>query len=248
MRSAPLFALLCISIISQTTLAHHKSHAYVEETDVGFDLNLTVKGAKQLSSHSWEYGTTFQALLEVYNPELSVFSKQAFPSGSLPNASSNDVPALKYLAPHIDTNGDTLANGDGANGDPASLGVGAILLGVRNGAFEQAATRQFHHLFEAPTLYNGAISQREKVPELWADGMFMIPPFLAYYAVATQNKTLLRESIRQCQYYRQVLKANTTQDWDGLWVHIVGPESQTLGIWSTGERRVSFFPFLITTL
>ncbi|UZJ51095.1 hypothetical protein CBS101457_000415 [Exobasidium rhododendri] len=212
-----------------------RTHSYIDESDIGFDLAQAVEGAKRLSRHSWEYGATAQALLEVYNPELSVFSKHAFPSGSIPNVSSEDVEALHYLAPHILVNGDTLANGDGANGDPASLGVGALLLGVRSDSVKHAATRQIKHLYKAPLYFNGAISQREGIPELWADGMFMIPPFLAYYAVATQNESLLRDAIQQCRLYRQVLRANTSQEWNGLWVHIVGPASQSLGIWSTGN-------------
>jgi len=63
----------------------------------------------------------------------------------------------------------------------------------------------------------------------------MVPPFLAYYAADTQNEDLLKESVRQCALYRQVLQANITADWTGVWSHIVGPANQDLGLWSTGN-------------
>ena len=63
----------------------------------------------------------------------------------------------------------------------------------------------------------------------------MVPPFLAYYAADKKDLNLLNETVKQCGLYRQVLKANTTDSWKGLWHHIVGPESQDLGLWSTGN-------------
>lgn len=181
-----------------------------------------------------EYGAMSEALLEVYNPELSVFSKKAFPSGQLPIVtSSNDVYGLSFAKPHVSISGNTLADGDGSSGDPASLGVVALLLGSSSAAsqkytvktkkrkraattssataFHSAAIRQLHTLLNlTPRYSNGAISQRSNVAELWADGMFMIPPFLAYAAVATQNKTLMREAVRQCGLYRDVLIYSST--------------------------------------
>ena len=62
----------------------------------------------------------------------------------------------------------------------------------------------------------------------------MAPPFLAYYAVATRNDTLLRETVRQCGLYREVLQPNVTGPYKGLWRHIIG-QSQDLGLWSTGN-------------
>lgn len=191
--------------------------------------------AKSLTSHSWEFGILFSALLEYYNPSYSVFGSNPFPSGKVPTPSVSNVQALSKIKPNIRTNSTTLADGDGSAGDPASLVVPAVLIGQTDSAYRKAADRQIAHLYAVPRLYNGAISQRESVAEVWADAMYMFPPALAYYAVLTQNQTMLHEAIIQCSRYKLILKANTTESWSGLWTHIIGPQSQTLGIWSTGN-------------
>jgi rhamnogalacturonyl hydrolase YesR len=65
----------------------------------------------------------------------------------------------------------------------------------------------------------------------------MVPPFLAYYAVATKNLTIMREAIRQGSLYRDVLgiptSSNSTSS--GLWQHIIGPKTHDKGLWSTGN-------------
>lgn len=71
-----------------------------------------------------------------------------------------------------------------------------------------------------------------------ADFIYMVPPFLAYYAADTGNITLLREAVYQCQAYRDILHYNTTitdQNFDGLWEHIFGPVNNDPGLWSTGN-------------
>ena len=65
--------------------------------------------------------------------------------------------------------------------------------------------------------------------------MYMVPPFLAYYAADKGDLQLLKDTVRQCQLYRQVLQPNTTAAYKGAWMHIIGPESQDTGIWSTGN-------------
>lgn len=65
--------------------------------------------------------------------------------------------------------------------------------------------------------------------------MYMTPPFMAYYAADTGNWTLLNDTVNQCTYYRQVLKANITTSYKGVWEHIVGPQSPEPGLWSTGN-------------
>jgi rhamnogalacturonyl hydrolase YesR len=65
--------------------------------------------------------------------------------------------------------------------------------------------------------------------------MYMAPPFLAYYAADQSNETLLHETVKQCGYYREVLQSNTTEPYKGAWRHIIGPDNEDLGIWSTGN-------------
>ncbi|KAI1342151.1 hypothetical protein F5Y15DRAFT_374358 [Xylariaceae sp. FL0016] len=199
--------------------------------------NVIAQG-ERLATHSWEYGTFSEALLEWYNPESSVFGANPFPDGNVPVLHIEDVKSLAYAQPHISTNGTTLIDGDGAAGDPASLGVSAILIGQVQPEYLAAAGWQVDHLlYDVPRWSNGAISHRESVAELWADFVYMAPPTFAYWAVATGNETRLNEAMRQCLLYRDVLAVPSDADDDaaGLWHHIIGPESQDLGIWSTGN-------------
>ena len=129
----------------------------------------------------------------------------------------------------------------GAVGDPASLGVYALLIGNSDRKYKpylDASNREAQSVLKvAPRFWNGAISHRYSVPELWADFLFMAPPFLAYYAVSTNNPSLLRETVKQATLYRQILLHNTTEKYHGLWEHIIGekPNSGDRGLWSTGN-------------
>ncbi|KAI1130114.1 hypothetical protein F5Y10DRAFT_236682 [Nemania abortiva] len=189
-----------------------------------------------LATHSWEFGAFSEALLEWYDPDLSVFSASPFPHGKIPVVQVDQIEALSYAQPHIWTNSTTLVDGDGAAGDPASLAVSAILIGQTQSPFLSAAQRQIEHLLTAvPRWPNGAISHREDYPELWADFVYMAPPALAYWAIQDANKTLLHIAIEQCLLYRDVLVVPHGADASGLWHHIIGPQNQDLGIWSTGN-------------
>lgn len=125
----------------------------------------------------------------------------------------------------------------GAAGDPASLGVSAIMIGQTEPNYLSAAERQVQHLIsEVPRWPNGAISHRESAAELWADFIYMVPPTLAYWAIQAGDVDLLNTAIQQCDLYREVLGVPTSaKSAGGLWHHIIGPESQDLGIWSTGN-------------
>lgn len=58
----------------------------------------------------------------------------------------------------------------------------------------------------------------------------MAPPFIAFQGAVNNDAWLLKESVRQIQLYREILK-NT----NGLWTHIVGPWAADPGRWSTGN-------------
>lgn len=53
----------------------------------------------------------------------------------------------------------------------------------------------------------------------------MVPPFLAYYSVASNNLTYLHEAVRQCEFYRNGLVTDIDlpdgKKCHGLWRHIV---------------------------
>ncbi|KAJ3501160.1 hypothetical protein NLJ89_g9466 [Agrocybe chaxingu] len=114
------------------------------------------------------------------------------------------------------------------------LGSGYAALDRGNGA--AGADDTIKGLLEdVPRYWNGAISHRANTAELWADFMYMVPPYLAYYAADKQDEGLLRESVRQCQLYRAILQLDTDEPYKGAWRHIIGPESQDTGLWSTGN-------------
>ncbi|KAK3314552.1 hypothetical protein B0H66DRAFT_576774 [Apodospora peruviana] len=160
-----------------------------------------------LASESWEWGTAAEALLELYNPELSVFGSNPFPGGNV-------------LVPNS------------APGEPASLGVSAIMIGKSDQVYLDAANHQAHYLLNlVPRWSNGAISHRPDVAELWADNMAMSFPVLAYLAVQTNNATFMAETVSQCGLQRAVLKNDQFLNWR----HIIGPQSQDTGLWSTGN-------------
>ncbi|KAH7871612.1 uncharacterized protein C8R40DRAFT_1054219 [Lentinula edodes] len=242
MLSAALVTLLLSLFTTQANSSWgHPTNADPFSYDPGFDIEAVATIAKALPSHSWEYGTATEALLELYNSSYSVFGSAPFP---VPFLVPDGVPSLSYAAQNIvlGSGANGLSDGDGAVGDPASLGVGAVMLGKTNASFAQGANEEFAYIAgQAPRWYNGAISQRTDVPELWADWMYMAPPFLAYYAADTYNTSLLRLAVDQCGLYRQALKSNLTSSvsYDGLWEHIVGPQSADFGLWGTGNGWAS---------
>ncbi|KAF8970087.1 hypothetical protein BDZ97DRAFT_1791881 [Flammula alnicola] len=212
----------------------------------GFDIHAVLSLATSLPSHSWEYGTASEALLELFDASHAVYGAQPFP---VPTLSPQNSPSLAYAKEKIvigvPPNG--LSDGDGAVGDPASLGVSAVLLGKTDETFAQAAKAEAQWVLEqAPRWWNGAISHRVQYAELWADFVYMAPPFLAYYGVATNNASVLHTAVEQCLLYRQILIANTTVSSAspptthptpayGLWTHILGPVNFDPGLWSTGN-------------
>jgi rhamnogalacturonyl hydrolase YesR len=153
----------------------------------------------------------------------------------------NVVSALKLNSSSPPT---ALVDGDGAAGDPASLGVAVLLAnwtgqGAGDGLdFGQAATSQLEYTLNVvPRTSDGAISHRVAQVQLWSDSVFMVPPFLAYYGVLTGNTTLMNEAYNQIKLYRNYLRDTSAKN---LWKHIVlgnntqdGPNDP--GHWSTGN-------------
>ncbi|KAL7908036.1 Six-hairpin glycosidase-like protein [Trichoderma velutinum] len=216
-------------LFSLLLFALPKAAVAVNDVDAGFDAYAASQVMVDKSSHSWEWGTAAEALLELYNPELSVFGSNPFPNGKVPQADPS-TSALAYAKQFINRNSQTLVN-DTAVGDPASLGVSAILLGQSDSVYIGAANREADFLLNvAPRWSNGAISHRPDVAELWADNMAMSFPFLAYLAVQHNDTSLMSLTVQQCGLQRAVLKGNNLS-----WQHIIGPQSQDTGLWSTSN-------------
>ena len=68
--------------------------------------------ASAAASHSWEYGTVFEALLEYHNPEHSIFNSP-FLRHEIPSPNIQDLLALQYVKPYIRTDSTTLCEGNG---------------------------------------------------------------------------------------------------------------------------------------
>ncbi|WPH02722.1 Hypothetical protein R9X50_00559000 [Acrodontium crateriforme] len=206
-------------------------------TDVnpGFNVDTAQKVMTDKASHSWEWGTAAEALLELYDNQYSVFGSNPFPNGGIPMVDPS-IYSLSYAKPHINRNSQVLVD-DSAVGDPASLGVSAILLGQSDSVYSGAADRQADYILnKAPKWSNGAISHRPDVAEIWADNMAMSFPFLAYQAVAKNDRNLMATVVKQCGLQRDVLKINKYLNWR----HIIGPQSQDEGLWSTGNGWAAY--------
>lgn len=66
-----------------------------------------------------------------------------------------------------------------------------------------------------------------------SDFIYMAPPFIAYYAAATNDLGTLQTAVDQCGLYRDILQSGATIS--GAWKHIVGSEDSDPGLWSTGN-------------
>lgn len=92
-----------------------------------------------------KWGTAAEALLELYDNELSVFGPEPFPGGKIPSVDPNTVFALRYAKQFINVNGQTFV-ADGAVGDPASLSVSAILIGQTESNYIDASNREADYI------------------------------------------------------------------------------------------------------
>jgi len=207
----------------------------------GFRVNAARTQIERLSSHSWEYGIGAEAILELLEPERTVFASEPFPADKIPKLPLKKPQGILWMQRHIRKDAPTLHADDFSVSDPAALGVAAIMLGQRDSKTFQAAMRQKDYLLNDAKRYdNGAISHRVEVAELWSDAISMFPPFLAFYAVASNDLDLMKEAVKQCELYREVLMIESGPQ-RGLWKHIVGPSDMAdEGVWSTGAAWAAY--------
>lgn len=207
-----------------------------------FRVNAARTQIERLSSHSWEYGIGSEAMMELLEPERTVFAPEPFPVDKIQKLPLKKPQGIMWMYRHIRTKGEpTLYADDCSVSDPAAMGVAAVMLGQRDSKTFQAAMRQKDYLLNDAKRYsNGAISHRVEVPELWSDAVSMTPPFLAFYAVAANDLDLMREAVKQCELYREVLMIDSGSK-KGLWKHIVGPSDMAdEGVWSTGAAWAAY--------
>ena len=65
--------------------------------------------------------------------------------------------------------------------------------------------------------------------------MYMVPPFLAYYGVMSQNTSLLEEAFNQLKLYRTYLASDSSK----ALRHVVLGDWQDNGLWATGAGWAS---------
>ncbi|KAJ7709893.1 Six-hairpin glycosidase-like protein [Mycena rosella] len=227
---------------------HRVSGQALSAADVSTVTADLAEGAKL----SWELGTRAQSLLELYVPDFSVFSSTALPPPtSVPSNTTSAIAPVFSIAHNVvsalkntTAQPEALVNGDGAAGDPASIGVAVLLAnwtgqGAADGLdYAAAARNQLDYLLDVvPRTSDGAISHRAAQVQLWSDSVYMVPPFLAYYGVLTGNTTLINEAYNQIKLYRNYLRDPKT---DNLWKHILlgndtSDSANDEGHWSTGN-------------
>ncbi|KAF8665575.1 hypothetical protein AX16_000033 [Volvariella volvacea WC 439] len=191
---------------------------------------------------SWELGTAAQALTEYSWPALSVFNVSAFPPPSPlpPSLNASDVLSIAHTVvlerPH---NTLALIANEGSAADPASIGVAVLLANWTrtdrtDTSYAEAAGEQLGFLLhDVPRTESGAISHRNEQAQLWADFVYMVPPFIAYFGAlqgGRGGRELLQTSYDQCRLYREALR-----DEGGLWRHIAHGNWQDPTHWATGN-------------
>lgn len=251
-RFAPVYFLLlcCMAAMyyfkfiedSEVDVTRLGLEACIAEFNYTFRVNAARHQVEQLSTRSWEIGTAAEAMTELLSSQKAVFARNPFPDGKIPQQGFFSMdPGISWSYTKIRRDAPTLFADDWSVSDPASLGVAALMAGQRYPLYLDAAKRQRDYLLhEAPRYINGAISHRKDVAELWADAVFMVPPFLAYYAVQSRDIEMTRQAFRQIQLYRDVLSINRGS-LEGLWMHIKGPsEMRDEGCWSTGNAWAAY--------
>ncbi|EAU81654.1 hypothetical protein CC1G_02670 [Coprinopsis cinerea okayama7 len=193
---------------------------------------------------SWELGVRTQAALELNATRMSVFSPAGVPP---PRRVPEDLkdplePVWNIVRRVISERGPgddprPLVQ-DGSTADPASIGVAVVLANITDldgtaNEYADAARGQLRFLFsdQVPKTDEGAISHRGEQLQIWSDSVYMVPPFLAYYGVATDNKTIVEEAFNQVKLYRKLLRDEDT----GLWKHSVLGNNSDPGLWATGN-------------
>ncbi|KAK0202286.1 Six-hairpin glycosidase-like protein [Desarmillaria ectypa] len=215
-----------------------------------FTLSSCVRTCTDSHHTSWELGTRQQALLETDAVVYSVFSDQSLPPPStVPDNMTNSIAPVLSMARQIVSNRNSSNHNhtgaqplmsDGSAADPASNGVAVLLAGWTGQGdldglnYTGAAKDQLDFLLNnVSRSSDGAISHRVSQTQLWSDFVYMVPPFLAYYGVLTENETLVAEAYNQIRLYRDNLRDTNANN---LWQHVVlGSSGTDSGHWSTGN-------------
>ena len=101
---------LCLRVLVSLSICGLATSVCNTVINIGYDVNKVSGLSTSKAKSNWEWGTHAQALLELYDPQISVFSENAFPGGRIPNARTA---ATDYARPKIRTSGNTLTQAGG---------------------------------------------------------------------------------------------------------------------------------------
>jgi hypothetical protein len=238
---AVLLGILYFNFFTQAEVDLTSYASCVGSFNYSFRINAVSTQAHDWSKHSREIGMAYEATLQIYNPERSVFGREPFPGGRPPKLGMRKDEAAMYAQKKVKVLGNSLFDEfDGSVSGPATMGVASLMLAQRwPKDYMPAATRQKDILLEqAPRHRNGAISHRFEHVELRSEAIGMFTPFLAYYGVATSNVSYVQEAVRQCRLYRDTLLIEQGSA-KGLWKHIDGSSPDT-GAWASGNAWAAY--------
>lgn len=233
-------------------------------------LPAVLQNSISISTHSWELGTLANSLTEVFYPylapfaydrskiaslgppwavlnvlvpTLSAYNWQSAPSLQSPTLQTDLTKYLRSSTSPVGLTGASLISGQGALGDPCSLGPGAWITaqyfdqpavkasfnnGRRAADYAWAVGNQYSHLEAGTRDSRGALSQREGYYELWSDQGYMIPPFLAYLGLVAGDQSILNDALSQWALESNSLLNPST----GLYQHIPDFDNNP---WATGN-------------
>ena len=101
---------LCLRVLVSLSICGLATSVCNTAINIGYNVNRVSDLSTSKAKSNWEWGTHAQALLELYDPQISVFSENAFPGGKIPNARTA---ATDYARPKIRTSGNTLTQAGG---------------------------------------------------------------------------------------------------------------------------------------
>lgn len=107
------FQLLAASLLAANVLSQS---VCTSTFDIGFNPTAVQAIATSKAKSNWEWGTNAEALLELYDPDVSVYSDNAFPGGKIPDKKTT---ATTYAKGKILTSGDTLTAKGGKTSAPS---------------------------------------------------------------------------------------------------------------------------------
>ncbi|MBW0493345.1 hypothetical protein O181_033060 [Austropuccinia psidii MF-1] len=206
-------------------------------------IKLVYETLNRVANHSWEWGTQTQVILEGFYPSLSVYStNHMLPLSTQDGRLSSPNTLLKLLDRILANRNKTalpIIDGDGAAGDPASLGVAVMIAAATTSGsisknYQMLADNQMKWLLNyVPRSPRGALSHRNSELQFWSDFIYMAPPFIAYYGAWSSNATLLRFAYDQARLYRGTLQDPNHKLW--IWNHIL-----------KGALKIDYTPVFIT--